>query len=153
MAVKWWLVILTMMILLVGFFLGLFLGGEKGPLSNKKAPDTSNRTVESVPALEELKLVGMPSAYLLEFQGMGRVGLALLKPPGFDDPRYLEALTFASSICPVGTLVDVDWDEGQSKKAVVYCKGRNLNNELLEKGYASIDQDQLGASVFDPRVW
>lgn len=87
------------------------------------------------------------------------IRLALVNCPEYYDGGYEKAKDFVSNMCPVGSIEMVDEDDGQTEGsfnrtiAVVYCNGKNLNEELLEKGYCEIDKRFCDVSEFGDSVW
>jgi endonuclease YncB( thermonuclease family) len=82
-----------------------------------------------------------------------KVDLSLTKAPGKGD----RASSFTRDLC-LGSSVLVDQDDGQAKKgrnitAAVYCSLHNLNQELLDGGYAQLDRKQCPVSEFSGQDW
>jgi|Deesub1362A_J573_1020465.scaffolds.fasta_scaffold00051_33 endonuclease YncB( thermonuclease family) len=88
-----------------------------------------------------------------------RVRLALVDTPERGMSGFFEAAQFTASLCSVGSTAYIDVDDGQPRDkygrvvAVVYCKGKNLNAELLKNGLAEIDERFIPISEFDPSSW
>jgi len=72
---------------------------------------------------------------------------------GFDAKHFLE------QICPVGSQALVDEDDGQTEGsydrmiAVIYCNGVNLNEAVLEEGYALLSTSFCSQSEFSDEAW
>jgi hypothetical protein len=89
------------------------------------------------------------------------VRLSLVDTPERGQAGYLEAVNFVRSVCGVGTEALVDEDDGQIGGSfgrligVVYCGGSiiSLNELLLQRGYAVIDQSFCGISEFSTAIW
>ena len=90
------------------------------------------------------------------------VRLALVNTPEKEEDDYDAAIEFLESICPIRSEVVVDEDDLQTSRshrrimAVVYCQGdrvSNLNEELLDSGYAWILDDFCGRSEFASEEW
>jgi micrococcal nuclease len=91
------------------------------------------------------------------------IRLALINTPEKCEDDYDEAVDFLWDTCPIGRHVIVDEDDMQISRShrrvvgVVYCetKGRyrNLNEELLEAGYADILVDFCERSEFGDEEW
>ena len=83
------------------------------------------------------------------------IRLALVDAPENDK----DAADFVSSICPVGSTAIVDEDDGQTSGsygrivAVVYCNNKNLNAELISKGYATVYVEFCDISEFTFEDW
>jgi len=97
----------------------------------------------------------------LEING-DTVRLALINAPEKWEPAYEDSKSFVESICPIGSDVVVDEDDMQVSRshrriiAVVYCgkrQLRNLNEELLEAGYAKVLKDFCERSEFANEEW
>lgn len=75
------------------------------------------------------------------------------------DEKGIAARDFITSICPVGSPVLVDEDDGQTEGsygrilAVIYCNGMNLNEAVLDEGHAIIDQRFCEDSEFSSEEW
>ncbi len=89
-----------------------------------------------------------------------RIRLSLIDAPEIGEQGFEEATSFLASLCPVGSIVELDVDDGQPVDdfgrtlGVVYCNGRNLNSELWRKGYARLYSEYLSDSEFSPhREW
>ncbi len=88
-----------------------------------------------------------------------RIRLTLVNTPERGELGYSEATRFTSSVCPVGTEALVDEDDGQREGsfermvALVYCNGKNLNAELLDKGHARILTKFCSVSEFAGQSW
>ncbi|MBS3923232.1 MAG: thermonuclease family protein [Nitrosarchaeum sp.] len=69
------------------------------------------------------------------------------------------AKDFVASVCPVGSSVLVDEDDGQPEGsygrilAVVYCNNVNLNEKILESGNAKISTLFCSESEFSDEPW
>ena len=91
--------------------------------------------------------------------GDTRIRLALVNTPEMGKPGYSEATTFASLLCPVGSTVLVDQDDGQKfdrygrMVAKVFCGERILNAELLYAGHAGMYTQYCGVSEFVGESW
>ncbi len=89
-----------------------------------------------------------------------RIRLAIVNTPEIGEAGYAEATTFTSTICPVGSHVLVDEDDGQPDGsfgrmiAKVTCgDNKILNAELLSSGYASILTEFCDVSEFATEDW
>jgi endonuclease YncB( thermonuclease family) len=88
-----------------------------------------------------------------------RIRLALVNTPERGEEGYAEATKFTSSICPVSSKATVDEDDGQQEGSygrivgIVYCSGKNLNEELLETGHAKILTEFCKKSEFAFESW
>jgi len=71
----------------------------------------------------------------------------------------LEAKQFVEQICPVGSTVLVDEDDGQTEGsygrmiAVIYCNGINLNEAVLESGHGYLSSGFCDRSEFAMHSW
>lgn len=88
-----------------------------------------------------------------------RIRLALVNTPEMGEPGYSEATTFTNLLCPVGSTVLVDEDDGQKSGsygrmvAKVFCTGRILNAELLYDGHAVMYTQYCNISEFASESW
>ncbi len=88
-----------------------------------------------------------------------KIRLALVDTPEAGEPGYSEAKQFTLNLCPVGSLVIVDQDNGQPRDihgrivAVIYAKGKCLNAELLFNGFARVLKEFCGVSEFSGEKW
>lgn len=91
--------------------------------------------------------------------GDTRIRLALVNTPERGDAGYSEATDFTASLCPVGSTVLVDQDDGQLQDvynrmvAKVFCGGENLNAALLESGHAGVLTTYCDESEFASEAW
>ncbi len=87
------------------------------------------------------------------------IRFALADTPEYGDYGFNETRDFIESICPVGSSVLVDEDDGQTQGsygrtlAVIYCNGTNLNEAVLDEGHAVIDQRFCEDSEFSSEEW
>jgi endonuclease YncB( thermonuclease family) len=89
-----------------------------------------------------------------------RIRLALVNTPELDEEGYDSAKEYTSTLCPVGSRILVDQDDGQLQDdfgrmlAKVTCSGtKNLNAELLYNGYAGILTQYCVESEFSIEDW
>lgn len=93
------------------------------------------------------------------YVGDVKIRLALVDTPEVGEDGFEEATQFAKNLCPVGSNATVDQDDEQlydwygRMLAVVYCDGKNLNEELLEKGHAVILTQYCDESEFGNQAW
>ena len=104
------------------------------------------------------KIVSITDGDTLEAVG-ATIRLSLVDAPEYDEEGYEEAKAFVSTTCPVGSEIIFDLDEGQLEGSygrmigVVYCRGKNLNEELLEKNHGVIDTRFCDESEFGHDDW
>ncbi|MGH9923449.1 MAG: thermonuclease family protein [Nitrososphaerales archaeon] len=88
-----------------------------------------------------------------------RIRLTLVNTPEIGQPLYREARQFTTSLCPVGSTVLVDQDDGQLEGSFdrmigkVFCGDKVLNAELLDAGLAEIFQRFCSESEFSNEDW
>jgi len=88
-----------------------------------------------------------------------RIRLALVNTPEIGEIGYSESKQFASELCPVGSEVVVDEDDGQlegsfgRRIAKVTCGDKVLNEELLNAGFGNILQQFCSVSEFGNDDW
>ena len=86
-----------------------------------------------------------------------KVDLALTGAPSRTEEMFLESTEFTRDLC-LGSTVLVDQDDmlltsNSGVVAVVYCSSSNLNNELLDNGYAKLETEQCTTSEFANEPW
>ena len=87
------------------------------------------------------------------------IRFALINTPEFGDSDYTQARNFIEHICPVGSKVLVDEDDGQTQGSYgriigkIYCNNLNLNEEVLEVGHAVILPQFCEVSEFAQEPW
>ena len=86
-----------------------------------------------------------------------KVDLALIEAPLRTEEMFIESTEFTRDLC-LGSTVLVDQDDMQLTSdsgviAVVYCSSSNLNNELLDNDYASLQTAQCTTSEFANEPW
>ena len=96
----------------------------------------------------------------IELQECGkRIRLALVNTPEYYQEGYTEAREFTENLCPAGSAVTVDQDDGQPYDiyvrivGVVYCGGKNLNAELAYSGLGKIATEFCERSEFAREDW
>jgi micrococcal nuclease len=85
------------------------------------------------------------------------VRLALLDAPETDEPGFDEARNFLTEQC-LDKNAEVDPDNNQGLTygrivAVVYCEGVNVNEAILDNGFADVYQDFCDVSEFADSNW
>ena len=87
------------------------------------------------------------------------IRFSLVNTPEWGDFDYTQARNFIENICPVGSKVLVDEDDGQTQGsygriiAKIYCNQLNLNEEILEVGHAVILPQFCDVSEFADDPW
>jgi endonuclease YncB( thermonuclease family) len=86
-----------------------------------------------------------------------KIDLALTEAPSRTEEMFIESTEFTRDLC-LGSTVLVDQDDMQLTSnsaviAVVYCSSSNLNNELLDNDYASLETAQCTTSEFANEPW
>jgi len=88
-----------------------------------------------------------------------KIRLSLVNTPEKYENGFKEATDFTKSLCPVGSMVIVDQDDGQPYDrfermvGVVYCGNNILNAELLNYGHAKILTEYCDHSEFSLEDW
>jgi hypothetical protein len=91
--------------------------------------------------------------------GEESIRFALTSAPELNEAGGSEAKDFINSICPVGSTVTVDEDDGQTQGTwdriigVIYCNGLNLNEELMSNNHGYILSEHCDASEFSSHAW
>jgi len=71
----------------------------------------------------------------------------------------IESKNFIETICPVGSTVTIDEDDGQVLGsygriiAVIYCNDANLNSELLDANLGYLEERFCDSSEFSTTTW
>lgn len=87
------------------------------------------------------------------------IRFALVNTPEWGDYDYTQAGHYIETICPVGSKVLVDEDDGQTQGSFgriigkIYCNKFNLNEEILEAGHAEILTKFCTVSEFAEESW
>jgi len=87
------------------------------------------------------------------------IRISLTDTPEKYEDRFYEATAFTRNLCPVGSLAIVDQDDKQPydqyKRLLgkVICQGKNLNEELLENGFAELLTSYCRSSEFASEAW
>ena len=89
------------------------------------------------------------------------IRFALVNTPEVGEYGYTQAKNFVESVCPVGSAVLIDEDDGQTQGsygrmiAIVYCNDLNyiLNAAVLEAGHAEIETRFCSNSEFGSDYW
>jgi micrococcal nuclease len=98
-----------------------------------------------------------------------RIRLSLINTPEIGMKNYTEAKDLALKLCPVGSLVLVDQDDGQTRGSYgrmigeVYCNfkagfenltlTKNLSEEELKNGLAEMLTKYCASSEFSSELW
>lgn len=87
-----------------------------------------------------------------------QIRLSLVEAPEKQEKGYEEAKEFAINLClHKKAFIDIDdaqiFDEYGRYVAVVYCNGKNLNEELLKNGLASLRSEYCLKSEFFNERW
>ena len=89
------------------------------------------------------------------------IRFALVNAPELHQYGGIDAREYIQSVCPIGSTVLVDEDDGQTRGsygrtiAIVYCNDLNyiLNSAVIESGYAVIDTSYCSNSEFSSDYW
>ena len=87
------------------------------------------------------------------------VRFSLSSAPELDESGGIKSKEFIENICPVGSTVLVDEDDGQTQGSygriigVIYCNGLNLNEELVDSGLGDVTRGFCNTSEFSNDVW
>jgi micrococcal nuclease len=87
------------------------------------------------------------------------IRFALASAPELKDSGGIKSKDFIDSICPVGSTVLIDEDDGQTEGSygriigVIYCNGKNLNEELIKSGNGYLALEFCSKSEFSNDIW
>jgi endonuclease YncB( thermonuclease family) len=88
-----------------------------------------------------------------------RIRLSLINSPELGEGGYEAATLFTAKVCPIGSRVLVDEDDGQTSGsfgrqiAKVFCGNKVINEELLKSGHAVILTAFCRESEFSSEGW
>jgi endonuclease YncB( thermonuclease family) len=104
-----------------------------------------------------IRIVDGDTLYVIAGSTIYKVDLALINTPSRNEKGFVEATQFTRDLC-LGSTVLIDQDDRQlttnsSIIGVVYCSSNNLNSELLDNGYATLDVQQCATSEFAQEPW
>ena len=103
------------------------------------------------------RIVNGDTLYVMVNSTVYKIDLALASAPSSNEQGFIESTSFTRSLC-LGSSVLIDQDDklltsNTSVIAVVYCASTNLNSELLDNGYATLNTDQCKTSEFAGQQW
>jgi len=87
------------------------------------------------------------------------IRFALVSAPELKDSGGIESKDFIDSLCPVGSTALIDEDDGQTEGSygriigVIYCNGKNLNEELIKSGNGYLSLEFCSKSEFSNDTW
>ena len=87
------------------------------------------------------------------------ISFSLVSAPKLGEKGGDDAKIFLEAICPIGSKIIVDEDDGNLQgsydgiMAQVYCNGMSMNAEMIYNNYAVIDVRSCGASEFTFESW
>lgn len=87
------------------------------------------------------------------------IRFALVNTPEWGDKNYIQSGKYIETICPVGSQVLVDEDDGQTQRSFgriigkIYCNGYILNEAILESKHAVILTQFCSVSEFANESW
>jgi endonuclease YncB( thermonuclease family) len=104
-----------------------------------------------------VRIVDGDTLYIRVNSTLYKVDLALAKAPSNSKDGFAESTAFTRSLC-LGSDALIDQDDKQLASrgtiiATVYCSSDNLNSELLDEGYATLDEAQCAKSEFASEQW
>ncbi len=104
-----------------------------------------------------IRIVDGDTLYVRVNSTIYKVDLALVSAPSSMDEGFIDSTAFTRSMC-LGSNILIDQDDRQltsdtSIIAVVYCESANLNSELLDNNYATLDVDHCQTSEFASQRW
>jgi endonuclease YncB( thermonuclease family) len=150
------------------------LDGEENTQGNANDddPDTLSTILDSVYSGSEVECLGSADCiegvatrivdgdtlYVRANSTVYKVDLALIEVPSRAEEMFVESTAFTRDLC-LGSTVLVDQDDmlltstDSNVIAVVYCSSSNLNEELLDNGYAELETEQCATSEFANEPW
>jgi endonuclease YncB( thermonuclease family) len=146
-------------------------GNVEDTLGSLNDPDTLSRILENAFSGSDVECLGSAGCFegvatriadgdtlYVDVNGTEyKVDLALIEAPSRTEEMFMESTEFTRDLC-LGSTVLVDQDDMQLTSnsaviAVVYCSSSNLNNELLDNDYASLETAQCTTSEFANELW
>ena len=128
---------------------------------NKQEDGESEPTLPKPTISDEIELAGKVNHVVdgdtLDINDI-RIRLSLVDTPERGDPGFKEATQFVVKLC-LGENAEVDMDDGQRRGSfgreigVVYCDGKNLNEQLMENNLGIIDTRFCEKSEFSIEKW
>ncbi|MDQ4050158.1 MAG: lamin tail domain-containing protein [Thermoproteota archaeon] len=134
-------------------------------------PDTLSRILENAYSGSDVECIGSSGCFegvvtriadgdtlYVDVNGTEyKVDLALTEAPSGMEETFMESTEFTRDLC-LGSTVLVDQDDmlltsNSAVNAVVYCSSSNLNNELLDNSYATLETAQCTTSEFADEPW
>lgn len=144
-----------------------FVAGTRGELNDPEGQASATRSARSSSVQCQgmagcaegvaTRIVDGDTLYVTVNGTSYKIDLALASAPSRAEQGFAEARSFTQSLC-LGSSVLVDQDDKlltseTSVIAVVYCASANLNSELLDSGYATLNLDQCETSEFASQRW
>jgi endonuclease YncB( thermonuclease family) len=143
-----------------------FVAGTRGELNDPSEQGSATRSAGSTLQClgtagcaegTVVRIVDGDTLYVAVNNTVYKIDLALTEVPSSDERGFLDSTSFTRSLC-LGSNVLVDQDDkllvsNTSIIAVVYCESANLNSELLDNDYATLDMSQCKTSEFADLDW
>jgi len=142
-----------------------------GYVSESPPQTTQQKTTESIPSAQTQqpncsgearcyvgKVTGIINGDTIQVDGQS-VRFALASTLEVNKPMGLAAKQYLLQICPIGSKVTVDEDDGQTEGsyerivALVHCNGMNLNEAIIEKGFGHLSFVNCDKSEFADEAW
>jgi endonuclease YncB( thermonuclease family) len=127
--------------------LNQFFGNNNGNARDNDKKDVSELTLPKSSLPDEIELAGKVYPVIdgdtLDINDM-RIRLSLVDTSERGDPDFKEVTQFVVKLC-LGENAEVDMDDGQRRGSfgreigVVYCDGKNLNEQLMDNNLGIID--------------
>lgn len=87
------------------------------------------------------------------------IRFALTSAPELSEPKGVNAKDLINELCPVGSTAIIDEDDGQTQGSygrilgMVWCNGKNLNEQLVESDYGYLSTEFCNISEFSNSTW
>jgi endonuclease YncB( thermonuclease family) len=141
--------------------LNQFFGNNNGNARDNDKKDVSELTLPKSSLPDEIELAGKVYPVIdgdtLDITDM-RIRLSLVDTSERGDPDFKEVTQFVVKLY-LGESAEVDIDDGQRRGSfgreigVVYCDGKNLNEQLMENNLGIIDTGFCEKSEFSNEKW
>jgi len=130
--------------------------------SKSNSPQNNPDSALPAPTLSEGIELSGPITYVVDGDTLDvnniRIRLALVNTPEVGEAGFLSAKAFVENRC-LNKNGEVDMDDGQRQGSfgreigVVYCDGKNINQELMSNHLAIIDTRFCDVSEFADEIW
>jgi endonuclease YncB( thermonuclease family) len=129
-----------------------------GPIAEKESANISSQECSGTARCITGTVTSVIDGDTIKVDGQS-IRFALASAPELKGYGGVESRDFIQTICPVGSTVLVDEDDGQTGEnhgriiGVIYCNGVNLNSELLDANLGYMEIRFCDSSEFGNDSW